>query len=235
MFLWRGVTGVDEAERKLDDELAKIEDRAEQESQSQRGSLFKRAGDLCAEFKGREKLAVSYYGKAIDSYIRAGMNEAATVLCRRLIRYSPEVVRAHFTLAALALMDERTADAAGEIMAYMYAAGRTRTQRLAIPRLRFMARATDERELRGVLLDAMLYLGDKQGAAEMERGATIPVADRRAALTELVTLDPHELWERAWLDQDEPADGRGGMRHDFVLREDLPPPNAGVDERRRER
>jgi hypothetical protein len=234
MFLWRGVTGVDEAERKLDDELAKIEDRAEQESQSQRGSLFKRAGDLCAEHRGREKLAVSYYGKAIDSYIRAGMNEAATVLCRRLIRFSPEVVRAHFTLAALALIDQRAADAAGEIMAYMYAAGRTRTQRLAIPRLRFMARATDDKELRGVLLDALNYLGDKQGADEMLRvGTTIPVERRKAELTELVTLDPHELWERAWLDTEVPADGRGSVRHDFALRDDLPPPKSEGEERGR--
>jgi hypothetical protein len=234
MFLWRGVTGVDEAERKLDDELSKIEDRAEGESPSQRGSLFKRAGDLCAEFRGREKLAVSYYGKAIDSFIRAEMHEAAGVLCRRMIRYSPEVVRAHFTLAALALMDQRVGDAAGEITAYMYAAGRTRTQRLAIPRLRFMAKVTDDPQLRAVLVDSLLYLGDKLGASEVTNGrATIPPEKRQAEITELVTLDPHELWERAWLESDERADGRASMGSEFVLREDLPPPRTDRDERLR--
>jgi hypothetical protein len=233
MFLWRGVRGVDDAERKLDDELGRIEERAEQESQSQRASLFKRAGDLCAEFQGRGKLAVSYYGKAIDCYIRAEMNEAAAVLCRRLIKFSPEVVRAHFTLAALALMDERAGDAAGEITAYMYAAGRTRTQRLAIPRLRFMARTTDSAQLRAVLRDSLLYLADKQGAAEVEQGrATIPPDRRKAELREMVTLDPHELWERAWLESDTPADGRGNMLHNFALADDLPPPPPNPDERR---
>ena len=133
MFLWRGVKGVSEAERRLDDELAQIEDRAEQEGVSQRATLYKRAGDLCAEFKGREKLAVSYYGKAIDGYIRSHMYEAAGVLCRKLIRFSPEVVRAHFTLAALAILDRRVGDAAGEITSYVHAARRTRTERLAIP------------------------------------------------------------------------------------------------------
>jgi hypothetical protein len=233
MFLWRGVTGVSEEERKLDDELGTIEDRAEQESWSQRGSLFKRAGDLCAEFKkGREKLAVSYYGKAIDAYIRAGMNEAAGVLCRKMIRFSPEVVRAHFTLAALALIDKRVGDAAGEITAYMYAAGRTRTQRLAVPRLRFMARATEEPLLRSVIQDALTYLGDKQGAEEVQNGGpSIRIEERREALTFMVTLDPHELWERAWLETDVPADGRASVIHNFALRDDLPPPTSKPDER----
>jgi hypothetical protein len=233
MFLWRGVRGVDEAERKLDDELGRIEDRAEQESQSQRASLFKRAGDLCAEFQGRGRLAVTYYGKAIDSYIRADMTEAAAVLCRRLIKFSPEVVRAHFTLAALALMDERAGDAAGEITAYMYAAGRTRTQRLAIPRLRFMARVTDSPQLRAVLRDALEYLGDKLGAHEVETGqATFSRERRKEEIRDLVTLDPHELWERAWLETDVPADGRANMLHNFALADDLPPPPPDAGERR---
>jgi hypothetical protein len=225
MFLWRGVQGVSEAERRLDDELAQIEDRADQEGISQRATLHKRAGDLCADFKGREKLAVSYYGKAIDGYIHSGMYEAAGVLCRKLIRFSPAVVRAHFTLAALAVLDRRVGDAAGEITSYVHAARRTRTERLAIPRLRFLARITEEPELRTALTEALLWLGDAAGAAEVQEGrAVIPAAQRSAKLTELVTTDPHELWEKAWIDTDVPADGRGKMIGDFALREDLPPP-----------
>ena len=232
MFLWRGVAAVDEAQKQLDSELAKIEERAEQETISQRATLFKRAGDLCSEHKGRDKLAVSYYGKAIDCYVNSSMFEAAAVLCRKLVKFSPTVVRAHFTLAALALLDRRVGDAAAEITSYVHAAKRTRTERLAIPRLRFLGDVTDEPELRKTVVDSLLFLGDRDGATTVQNGrATLPQQFRQSKLVELITLDPHELWERAWIETEVPADGRPSLMSDsFKLRDDLPPPNR--DDRR---
>jgi hypothetical protein len=224
MFLWRGVANVDAAMKKLDAELAVIEERAEQESISQKATLYKRAGDLCAEHKSRDKLTVSYYGKSIDCYVKCSMFEAAAVLCRKLVKFSPTVVRAHFTLAALALLDQRVGDATSEVTSYVHAAKRTRTERLAIPRLRFLADVSDEPQLRTALVEGMLFLGDRDGAANAQRGrATIPHAIRSSKLVELITLDPHELWERAWIESEVPADGRPTLLSDFALRDDLPP------------
>lgn len=234
MFLWRGVAGVDEAEKRLDAELAKIEERAEQETVSQKATLYKRAGDLCSEHKSRDKLTVSYYGKAIDCYVKTSMFEAAAVLCRKLVRFSPTVVRAHFTLAALALLDRRVGDAAAEITSYTHAAKRTRTERLAIPRLRFLGDVTDEPELRATVVESLNFLGDRDGASTVQHGrASLPQQFRQAKLVELITLDPHELWERAWIDTEVPADGRPTLMSEFALRDDLPPaPPGNRDDRR---
>jgi len=166
--------------------------------------------------------------------VNSTMLEAAAVLCRRLIKYSPTVVRAHFTLAALAILDQRVGDAAAAITSYVHAAKRTRTERLAIPRLRFLGDVTDEPELRRNLVESMLFLGDREGATAIQGGrARLPQQLRHSKLVELITLDPHELWERAWLDTEVPADGRPTLLSNFALRDDLPPaPPANRDDRR---
>lgn len=226
MFFWRGVTGIANAARKVDAELAEIEERAESAAPAQRASLLNRAGDLCAGCMEREKLAISYYGRAINCYVEAGMFDAAAVLCRKLIRHSPSVVRAHCTMAVLALLDRRVGDAATEINSYTQAARRTRTERIAIPRLRMMAEGTDDAQLRKAIVDALLWLGDSEGASQASRRpmATISPAERTARLIHVATLDPHELWGRVWIETEAPSDGRRRPLGDLALREDLPPP-----------
>lgn len=231
MFFWRGVTGVASAVRKVDAELAEIEERADSAAPQQRASLLNRAGDLCAGCLDREKLAVSYYGRAINCYVEAGMYDAAAVLCRKLIRHSPQVVRAHCTLAVLALLDRRVGDAATELGSYVQAARRTRTERIAIPRLRMMADATDDPQLRRAIVDALRGLGDADGADQALRRAvgTMPAAERTARLIHVAILDPHELWGRVWIETAAPLDGRRRPLGELALREDLPPPGPSGD------
>ena len=228
MFFWRGVSSVDAAARQLDADLADMEERADRAPPQQRASLFNRAGDQCAAMAGREKLAVSYYGRSINCYIEAGMYGPAAVLCRKLISFSPEVVRAHCTLAVLALLDRQSGDAAREIDQYVRAARRSRTERLAIPRLRMMAETTEEPALRHVLVDALRSLGDMDGANQVLRGmVAVAPAEREARLVHVATLDPHEIWGRVWIETPAPLDGRRRPLGDLALREDLPPPPPG--------
>lgn len=132
----------------------------------------------------------------------------AAALCRKLIRLSPNVVRAHCTLAFLSARDHKIGDAEQALRDYVRATQHSRTQRFAIPRLRLMADATTDASVRRLIAHALRDLADAEGyecvlASGTERPA-LPRGGRdeqaqwdrllRAAL-----MDPQELWERCWI------------------------------------
>lgn len=183
--------------------------KAEAASPGARPPLFNRAGDLCADADERDA-AKSYYGRAIDGYLEAEMYDAAAAVCRKLIRFAPDVVRARFTLAVLSIGQGQTADAEKELAEYVRATRKSSTQRYAIPRLQMVAEAVPEREVQRLIGRALLDLGETAGGEALLAAASaapavalVPTpAGERARwrrLLHVVTTDPQELWARHWI------------------------------------
>lgn len=156
--------------------------------------LFNQAGDLCAD-AGDSGTAKVYFGRAIDAYLEAGYFEAAAALCRKLIRLAPDVIRARATLAVLYLGKKLVEDSAYEVELvdeYIRVARQAGADRLLIYRLRVMANATENQELRVLIGQRLLELGDE------EVGRTILHSIYREinGLATPPQLDPGEQWDR---------------------------------------
>ena len=176
------------------------------------GRLLNRAGDLCAQAEQRPQ-AMAYYGRAIDAYLAAGFMAPAAAMCHKLIRYSPTVVRAHCTLAFLALADRQLGDAAKEIAEYVAAAQRAGTQKLAAPRLRMMAKVTAVEAIKRQIAEHLEELGDVLGSRRVLAELGEPLADApptpHAAdgfwaedeqwdrLVQAAVMESAELWKQA--------------------------------------
>src|SRR2546421_12372724 len=90
------------AEPNLERQLKALEAQADEAMPGFGAQFLNRAGDLCLEARLNRR-ALVYYGKAIDSYLHGGRYDPAAAVCRKLLRVSPHSVRAHCTLAWLAL------------------------------------------------------------------------------------------------------------------------------------
>ena len=66
----------------------------------ERARIFNLAGDLCFDAGTRER-SLAYYGRAIDVHLDAEQHDAAVAVCCKIVRLTPEVVRARCTLAWL--------------------------------------------------------------------------------------------------------------------------------------
>lgn len=131
-----------------------------------KAEIYVRMGDLCLE-GGRRDHAVFHYGRGVDAHLKTGHFLSAAALCRKMIKLTPEVVRARCTLAFLALGDGLVADAERQIGDYVRAAAQAGTEELAIKRLRLMATATDAHDIRLLLGEYLVSLGDARAADEV--------------------------------------------------------------------
>lgn len=211
MFEWirRGAPrpGKDELQR----ELQAIEKAAAAGGDAACGQLYNRAGDLCIAGRMTRK-GLAYYGRAVDAYLRAGYTGPAAAMCRKILRNSPESVRAHCTLACLAAHGRHFVEVEREVRSFVEASRRNRTERLTIPRLRLLAEAVEDAEVRRWLAEQLLELGDELGARrvlaaigvdEGEGEADEPVrpAGRGPAewdkLVRAAAADPDDLWRYA--------------------------------------
>ena len=147
----------------LEQRLKSLEQQAEMALPGFDAQFFNRAGDLCVEAKDRSR-ALSYYGRAIDAYLRAGRYNAAGAVCRKLLRLSPGAVRARCTLAWLSIGKGLLSDAQWEVEEYVETAVSAGEANLARKQIRMMAEATYDAELRALLADHLHKLGDPEGA-----------------------------------------------------------------------
>src|SRR5690606_22402582 len=86
-------------------ELEELERQAREASPGYDAQLYNRAAELCLN-AGDRVSALKYLGRAIDAYLDTGRFNAAAVLCQKVLRISPEAVRARSTLTWLALGQE---------------------------------------------------------------------------------------------------------------------------------
>lgn len=188
-------------------ELQKIEEAASAAHDPGAAQLFNRAGDLCVE-RGMVRRALVYYGRAVDAYLKAGYTGPAAAMCRKILRNSPEAVRAHCTLACLAAHGRHFGEVEQEVRSFVEASRRTRTERLTVPRLRLLADAVRDPEVKRYLAAQLAELGDELGGRRVL--AALDVAPANEALpfarpepvewemlVRAAAVDPDELWRYA--------------------------------------
>lgn len=167
-------------DRGLEKQLSSLEQQAETALPGFDAQHFNRAGDLCVEAGDRSR-ALSYYGRAIDAYLRAGRYNAAGAVCRKLLRMSPNAVRARCTLAWLSIGKGLLTDAQREVEEYVRSAVEAGQSDLALAQIRLMAEATREPDLRTLLADHLRTLGDEDAARRAMEVEAVPDAQREEA------------------------------------------------------
>ena len=189
---------------KLYQQLHDLEQQAENTSYAGGGAVFlNQAGDLCLN-SGDLMRAMDYYGLAIDTHVKADRFTAAMALCKKMLRIQPEVVRARCTLAWLSIGNGFEGDACTWIDGYVGAAERAGRERLAVAQLRRMGELAAGEQLRMLVGERLLALGDDRtadhifGIAFGTRNGTIRTAladhdGRWSAARRAALLGPREL------------------------------------------
>ena len=174
----------------LEDLLARMELRALRVGHpEERARIFNLAGDLCFDAGARER-SLSYYGRAIDIYIATQQLEAAANMCRKIVRLTPEVVRARCTLAWVALGRGLIQEARLRIAEYAEAAAAAGKAGAAAQHLRLMTEVAENQEVLESLAEALLQVGDDAGANKAYGAALGRVQPRKVRLPD----SPEERW-----------------------------------------
>lgn len=176
----------------LERQLKALEGRAESAPLRPRIKLLSRAAELCAIAGERARAAV-YYGRAIDALLESGYYDRAGAVCRKLIRVFPEVVRAHATLAVLAIGKHLNRDAERHLEDYVGAAIWAERESLTRARLRAIAEATDDEQIRGTIAHHLWQLGDQAGSKNVLYPQQMEASDTGDANP---PLDAEERWQR---------------------------------------
>ena len=175
--------------------LTSLERQARTAPADSKPRLYNRLGDLCVR-AGETERALRYYGRGIDAYLSIGHFDPAAALCRKIIQIAPGVVRARCTLAFLSLGKGMAGDATDQISEYVAAAKHRGQESLAITRLRMMARATDDYNVRLFIAEQLLKLGDARGSNEIAGAVqmegvklrSFPHAEQRERWAELLRI-----------------------------------------------
>jgi predicted Zn-dependent protease len=175
-----------ESRQGIERQLRSLEQQAEGALPGFDAQMHNRAGDLCVEAQDRSR-ALTYYGRAIDAYLRAGRYNAAGAVCRKILRVSPGSVRARATLAWLSIGKGLLSDAQREVDEYVAAAVAVDRGDMARRHLRMMADSTYDPDLRALLASHLRRLGDTDTAERI-------LAERPAGDSQ--REDAEALWSR---------------------------------------
>ena len=174
----------------LESVLANMELRAlKVDSPDERARIFNLAGDLCFDSGSRER-ALSFYGRSIDVHLASEQADAAVSVCRKIVRLTPEVVRARCTLAWISLGRGLMMEAKDRIADYASAASAAGQEELAARHLRLMTDVSDHQEVLESLADALMQLGDDVGADRAFGAAFGHPAGKAQALPQ----EPQQRW-----------------------------------------
>lgn len=126
-------------------------------------AVYNSIGDLCNEAGYRER-SLSYYGDAIDAYLKVERWDAAAAMCRKVLRVSPHAVRARCTLAWLAIGKGMSGEATQWIREYADAASDAGRDHMAVNQLKRMGDAAEETPIRQAVAEKLLELGEDRVA-----------------------------------------------------------------------
>jgi tetratricopeptide (TPR) repeat protein len=192
----------------VDLELQSLERESRAALPGLEAQALNRAGDLCLQV-GQRARAFRYFGRAIDSNLRAHRFDAAAAICRKLLRIAPETVRARCTLAWLSIGKGHVHDAQREVTEYVLAARKAGQGAVARRQLLEMARVAQAREFRALLAIQLQDVGDPAAAEEIL--AWLEEPDQAPP-----PLDGEERWARvvsaALMGPDELLLGTGALR-----------------------
>jgi tetratricopeptide (TPR) repeat protein len=145
----------------LEDRLRELEDLAEFATIPGANAVYlNQAGDACIA-AGEYERGLQYIGRAIDAHVKADRFVAAMALCKKALRLNPEVVRARCTLAWLSIGNGFEGDACTWVDGYVTAAEHAGREHLAVSQLRRMGEVAAGEELRVVVGERLLALGDE--------------------------------------------------------------------------
>lgn len=181
------------ADRKLESALAELESKASAASTEYKAQHYARAAELCAQANQRER-ALQYWGQAIDLYLTTGRPRAAAALCRKVISFAPDTIRARRTLALLSLGEGEMRQAGDDLEQYVEAAQRAHHEQLARKQILLMSEATSAQDFRARAADLLQRLGDEAAAGRL-RERPPPAEDGAASTDEPGLLDEaSERW-----------------------------------------
>jgi hypothetical protein len=129
----------------------------------QKARILNLAGDLCFDAGERER-ALSFYGRAIDMHVAHDQFSAAVAICQKIVRLTPEVVRARCTLAWMAIARGMIEEAQSRIAEYKAAAEAKGQTRVARAHLLMMAEVIENRDLLITIAESLIELGDAENA-----------------------------------------------------------------------
>jgi tetratricopeptide (TPR) repeat protein len=174
----------------LESILPRMERRAENSLfPTERARILNLAGDLCFDAGQRER-ALVYYDQAIDIYLALGMYASVAAVCQKLVRLSPNVVRARCTLAWMAIARGQAREARERIVDYATAAVPRSDHRLARGHLRMMSEVADSPEVLEAVSEALQILGDHKGAERAHAAAT-----GESLIERKLPEEPERRWE----------------------------------------
>ncbi len=179
-----------DADAVLERQLQELEHQAHEAVTGFGAQFLNKAGDLCID-AGKPDRGLGYLGRAIDMYLHAGRWDAAGAVCRKLLRVSPYAVRAHCTLAWLAIGKGHGGDARQEIRDYVQAAESAGPAEVSMCRKQLvrMADAVFDPDVLEVLAEELWQLGDHEGGRA--------VGLRMKSVMEGEETSPHHR-ERTW-------------------------------------
>jgi hypothetical protein len=158
------------ADAKLRERLERMEAEAANAAPAYVGSTYNRAGDLALRGDDLPR-AVSYYGRAIDSFLEDGQREAARGVANKIIRVRPGSVRTLCTLTWLDLASRHTATALLHLRDYVAAVRSADDRALAANQIFAMARVVADQEFLAAAADALDGLDLAHRAREVREWA----------------------------------------------------------------
>jgi len=152
------------AELQLESLLESLEARAQAaEHPDQKARINNLAGDLCFE-AGQPERAISFYEIAINIYIAGEQYKHAALLCKKIVAQTPEALRAHSTLAWLAIVRGLLEEVQQRIGDYVRTAESAQLETLARKQLLNFSKVTQAREVLETIAEALLELEDSAAA-----------------------------------------------------------------------
>lgn len=185
------------AARDIDKELQALEKEARAALPGFDAQFYNRAGDLCLD-NGHRDRALTYYGRAIDAYLKSSRFDSAAAVCRKLLRIAPDAVRTRCTLAWLSIGKGFLGDAQVEVKEYVRAARKAHQQAFATKQLRLMGEAAADPELRELIARELAEMGDDVGAGKVRTQPPPPSSpeaqeDRWSKVLRAALMGPSEL------------------------------------------
>lgn len=136
------------------------------------GDQFAKAGD--------RNRALSYYGRALNDYLREGLPGMGAAVAQRMVERYPDVVRARMTLAVLSLAEGLRVLPAGTLKNtcidfhdYVHAVRDAGQEAIAIQELRRFAAATESATVRERMAEFLAELGDSEGSQAILDGSPL--------------------------------------------------------------
>jgi tetratricopeptide (TPR) repeat protein len=121
------------------------------------------AGDVCIDAHQLDR-GLGYYDKAITTYTATEQYDSAAKICEKIIALKPDAVRPFFTLALLAIRQERIEEACERINQYVYAAEAQKLGAVARRYLLELAEVSYDPVLLETIAERLMQLGDSESA-----------------------------------------------------------------------